>query len=159
MPTSPASDLQASFGPPPFQFTPTGPLEAPAFGPGFKALVWLLLLALAAWTWRLGLSMRESPWAWAALAMMAYTAWHIQRSRTRLSAQAIEQTWVWNKRFELRDLAYAKVIRIRGLEWLVAPRIYVRTLMGKFAVFYSSDKAMLDEFARMSRELEAFRKM
>jgi hypothetical protein len=133
-----------------------GEREASAFGPFIKILAWLMCLGIAAWIFRLGLSLQQAPWAWAALALMVYTAWHIQRSRTRLSTQALEQSWIWNKRFEYSDLAYAKLIRIRGLEWLIAPRVYVRTMMGKFAVFYSSDPAMLDEFARLGESLKAF---
>ena len=58
---------------------------------------------------------------------------------------------------ELRELAYGKIIRVRGLEWLIAPRLYVRTLMGKFAVFYAADPKMLAQFERLVLELKAFR--
>ena len=56
------------------------------------------------------------------------------------------------------ELAYAKLIRIRGLEWLLAPRFYVRTLAGKFAVFYVSSAQVQQECQRLSAELSAFRK-
>jgi hypothetical protein len=55
------------------------------------------------------------------------------------------------------ELAYAKLMRIRGLEWLVAPRFYVRTLVGKFAVFYVTDATVIEECERLSAELKAFR--
>ena len=57
------------------------------------------------------------------------------------------------------DLAYATLIRVRGLEWLLAPRFYVRTLVGKFAVFYVSDPALWQECERMAHELKTFRQM
>ena len=88
---------------------------------------------------------------------MVYTWWHIQTSRTRLTADSLHQSWIWDKKMELRELAYGKLIRVRGLEWLVAPRLYVRTLLGKFAVFYAVDREMLDEFERLIAELQAFR--
>ena len=59
---------------------------------------------------------------------------------------------------ELRELAYGKMVRVKSLDWLIAPRIYLRTLMGKFAVFYAADPAMVREFERLIRELKAFRK-
>jgi hypothetical protein len=39
----------------------------------------------------------------------------------------------------------------------MAPRFYVRTLMGKFAVFYVSSPHVQQECARLSAELSAFR--
>jgi hypothetical protein len=69
----------------------------------------------------------------------------------------IHQSWLWDKQMELRELAYAKLIRIPGLDWLIAPRLYARTLNGKFAVFYTADRAMLEEFERLVQELREFR--
>jgi len=46
---------------------------------------------------------------------------------------------------------------LRGLDWLIAPRLYLRTLPGKFAVFYLADPALLAESQRLVRELKAFR--
>ena len=57
------------------------------------------------------------------------------------------------------ELAYAKLIRVRGLEWFMAPRFYVRTLMGKFAVFYVTDPVVMAECERLSQELQAFRQL
>ena len=47
-----------------------------------------------------------------------------------------------------------KLPRIRGLEQLIAPRIYVRNLGGTFTIFYCHDRAMLEEFARLSEALK-----
>ena len=41
----------------------------------------------------------------------------------------------------------------------VIPRLYVRTLTGKFAVFYAASPEMVAEFERMVSELKAFRSM
>ncbi|MGH6627153.1 MAG: hypothetical protein ACRECD_11560, partial [Burkholderiaceae bacterium] len=79
------------------------------------------------------------------------------RSTTRIDSEALSQTWVWDKKMELRELAYGKLIRVRGLEWLIAPRLYVRTLLGKFAVFYAADPALIAEFERLVKELKEFR--
>ena len=63
------------------------------------------------------------------------------------SWSAFCRTMTW-----LRELAYGKLIRVRGLEWLIAPRLYVRTLTGKFAVFYAASPEMVVEFERLVSE-------
>jgi hypothetical protein len=88
-----------------------------------------------------------------AWAMLAFIVWHIQRSRITLDAQAIEQSWMWRRRITLQELAFIKVMRIRGLEFLVAPRIYARNLGGTFTFFYCHDRALLDEFTRLADAL------
>jgi ABC-type multidrug transport system fused ATPase/permease subunit len=98
-------------------------------------------------------------WSLAALALMAYTLWCILTSVTTLTNSTLEQTFVWNKKLDLHELAYVKLIRVPGLDWLIAPRLYCRTLLGKFAVFYTSDVKMVAEFERLRDELSAFRKI
>lgn len=156
-------------GPPPFRFVPRveGGLRAPAFSRFFRLLATALVAGTGSWMYQLWKAGKLSPpgmsdaaalgWPLAALAIMAYTWWHIQTSKTRLDAESLHQTWMWDKKMELRELAYGKLIRVRGLEWLIAPRLYVRTLLGKFAVFYTADKELLAEFERLVVELKAFR--
>jgi hypothetical protein len=71
-----------------------------------------------------------------------------------LNQEAIEQTWMWRRRVPLRELAFVKVMRIRGLEQLIAPRIYVRNLGGTFTFFYCHDRALLEEFTRLAAALK-----
>ena len=149
-------------GPPPFRFEPAAgaPEEGPAFSVPFKLLATVLVMGSAAWFLRLyliGALPGVLSWFGAALAMMLYTWWCVLTSRTRLGRDGLHQTWVWNKQMDLRELAYGKIIRVRGLDWLIAPRIYLRTLLGKFAVFHAADPAMLAEFERLVKELRAFR--
>jgi hypothetical protein len=163
--------LADQFGPPPFRFTPTHtPCEGPAFSAVFKALAVLIVAACAYWaflSWSSGQLTRGTGaaagsglyWALAALALMGYTLWCILTSRTHIDTQHIRQSFVWEKKLELREMAYAKLIRIPGLDWLIAPRLYCRTLLGKFAVFYAADPAMIAEFARLRDELKAFRQI
>jgi len=135
---------------------PAQAMGAPAFGLVFKMLAWAILLALLLWFWRLGMDWASRQGAWSAVvcAMLAFNAWHIQRSRIHLTTEAIEQSWMWRRRVTLRELAFVKVMRIRGLEWLIAPRIYVRNLGGTFTFFYCHDRAMLDEFGRLADALK-----
>jgi hypothetical protein len=135
---------------------PSQVMSGHAFGPVFKALAWFILLSLAVWIWRLQLDWRSSQGALVGMAwaMLAYIALHIQRSRIVLDGKTIEQTWMWRRRMALHELAFIKVMRVRGLEFLIAPRIYARNLGGTFSFFYCSDRAMLDEFARLAEALQ-----
>lgn len=150
-----SDDKQPAGLPYPYQ-PPAPPLIAQAFGPVFKTMAWFILLALLVWFWRLDLDWMSRQGGWCAVvwAMLAFMVWHIQRSRIVLDAQAIEQTWMWRRRTPLKELAFVKVIRIRGLEFLIAPRIYVRNLGGTFTIFYCHDRALLQEFARLAEALK-----
>lgn len=166
MTSSSTPSLADEFGPPPFRFTPTpDPLEGQAFTLPYKILVVGVVVSGAAWWVKLWNEGRwgEQPgegggWFLVALMLMAWTAWAVLRSRTRMDSEGLSQTWIWNKQMPCRELAYAKLIRVRGLEWLLAPRLYVRTLLGKFAVFYIADPQLLTQAEVLVKELAAFRK-
>ena len=91
--------------------------------------------------------------------LLAWTAWHVLTSVARLDGQGLHQSWVLDKHMAYDELAYAKLIRVRGLEWFMAPRFYVRTLAGKFAVFYVTSADVMTECERLSHELAAFRQL
>ena len=38
-------------------------------------------------------------------------------------ARGCTQRWIWDKHMALDDLAFGKLIRVRGLDWLIAPRL------------------------------------
>ncbi|RUP25214.1 MAG: hypothetical protein EKK45_20970 [Curvibacter sp.] len=154
-------------GPPPFRFEPAGgSVEGPAFPRLVKGLA--LGITVACGVWLAQLWWQDQPvlharsaglWFLAAQAMISCTAWFIVVSRTRLDRTELRQRWVGDKVMPLADLAYGKLIRVRGLEWLIAPRLYVRTLGGKFAVFYAASPELRSEFERLLRELAEFRRM
>jgi hypothetical protein len=172
-------------GPPPFPFRPSSdPLVSPAFSIVFRALALVIVSGCTYGVWSLwfgghltapvvasapaaatGAASANSMygsgliWVLSALALLLYTLWCILTSVTTLTHSTIEQTFVWNKKLELRELAYVKLIRVPGLDWLIAPRLYCRTLLGKFAVFYTTDVHMIGEFERLRDELSAFRKV
>ncbi|MDB5942247.1 MAG: hypothetical protein JWQ13_1813 [Ramlibacter sp.] len=157
-----------ALGPAPFRFElPQGqPLQGPAFSTAFKLIATLLLAVTAGWFVQLWLAGKVSggpvsifSWFLAALAVMVSTWWSVVRSVTRMDGRELQQTWLWNKKMELRELAYGKLIRVPGLDWLIAPRLYLRTLEGKFAVFYAADPRMIAQFERLVAELKAFRRL
>lgn len=155
------ADLLAAMGPMPFRFTPQSEtVVSPSFSKAFKLLALALLAGTAFWAYRLHGSVLVQAsfyWLWGAWAIMAYTVMHVLKGQTTLTAQTLEQTWIWHKRVDLRELAYAKLIRFPGLDSVIAPRLYARTLMGKFVVIYACDPHMLAEFKRLSAELKQFR--
>ena len=160
--------LAEQFGPPSFRFVPRAqPMHVRAFSTPFRLLATVMVFGIELWMYVLWQAGQLSPpglspaaalgWPLAAVSVMLYTWWHIVTSRTTLTPTSLQQSWIWNKKMELGELAYGKLIRVPGLDWLIAPRLYVRTLLGKFAVFYAADPAMLAEFERLIAELKAFR--
>ena len=158
-------------GPEPFRFTPTfDVLVGPAFSRSFQGITLLTVLGSGYWLlnlWQHGEfggdtgwnGLRNAGWFVMGWVLLAWTAWHVVRSRVRLDAHGLHQTWIWDKHQSLDELAFAKLLRVRGVEWLIAPRFYTRTLAGKFMVFYVIRADMLEECRRLSKELEAFRRL
>jgi len=134
-----------------------------AFTPAFKTLTVVLVALACIWIGQLfatdvvSWTLQSGGWLAAALCLMAYTGWHIVTGKTRLCADALRQEWVWDKRVELRELAYVKLIRVPWLDWLIAPRLYTKTYSHQLAVFYAAGPDMLGEFKRLERELAAMR--
>lgn len=135
-------------------------LSSPAFSRSFKLLALLLVTAIASWmyqlwsTGKLAANSTLAPsngliWLLSGLALMLYTLIAFYTSKTFISATHIKQTWIWDKEVAVSELVYAKLIRVRGLDWFIAPRLYVRTMMGKFHVFYAAEKPMIHAFEKL----------
>lgn len=140
-------------------------LRGPAFTASFKSLACVTVLGCAGWlAWlvlqgqiQVGESTASRLYFLGGLGILFYTLIHIFRSQTSFSATAIHQSWMWDKNARLSDLAYAKLIRIPGLEWLIAPRLYTRSMAGKLAVFYVAQPHMWPECTRLAKALETMR--
>jgi len=155
-------------GPAPFRFEPSGgdAVEGQAFSLPFKLLATVIVGGCAFWLaqlWSVGAlgSAKTGGLGWflAGIALMGWTWFHIMTSRTRIDRQGLHQRWIWDKHMALDDLAFGRLIRVRGLDWLIAPRLYVRTLVGKFAVFYAATPELIAEFERLVAELKQARKL
>ena len=155
-------------GPAPFRFEPSGgdAVEGQAFSLPFKLLATVIVGGCAFWLaqlWSVGAlgSARTGGLGWflAGVALMGWTWFHIMTSRTRIDRQGLHQRWIWDKHMAFDDLAFGKLIRVRGLDWLIAPRLYVRTLVGKFAVFYAATPELIAEFERLVAELKQARRL
>jgi hypothetical protein len=157
----------APFDFPGLRFEPQpGDLTGAAFGPVFKSIALFTVAGCCGWLTLL--SVRDqiviggSTTSWIFLAgglgIMLYTLWHIWFSQTRLSTDFLSQTWMWHRQVKVRELAYAKLIRIRGREWLIAPRLYTRSITGKLTVFYMADPTLWRESERLATALTDLRK-
>lgn len=131
-----------------------------AFSVAFRVLALLLVEGVAWWAYvlwsngKLGASMTSSVlWLLAALVLMFITVFYVFRSVTSVSSSHLKQSWIWNKEMPIRDLAYVKLIRLRGFDWLIAPRLYARTHGGKFASFYASTPGVLKQFESIRSKL------
>jgi hypothetical protein len=154
----------------PFQFAmePGQAWEGAAFSLPMRLLGTGIVGTCALWTYQLLPAHQLSSWqqwqasGWlgilAALAILLITLWFLWTSRTRLDAQALSQSWMWKKSIGLAELSYVKVIRIQGLDWLIAPRVYCRNLTGKLMIVYVADRELLNQCLRLERELAAVRK-
>jgi hypothetical protein len=154
-------------GPAPFRFEPSqgDAVEGQAFSLPFKLLATVIVGGCAFWLaqlWSVGAlgSAKTGGLGWflAGIALMGWTWFHIMTSRTRIDRQGLHQRWIWDKQMAFDDLAFGKLIRVRGLDWLIAPRLYVRTLVGKFAVFYAATPELIAEFERLVTELKQARR-
>lgn len=120
-------------------------IEGPAFPLLIKSLATIMLLAMLYWGWGV---IAEVDWrsvsSGAALLLgsaflITVTVYFwILKSRTSISHEAIEQTWLWKKRVVIAEITQAKFICIPFLSWLIAPRLIVRAGIG-LNVFYTAD--------------------
>jgi hypothetical protein len=135
-------------------------ISGKAFSVAFRALALLLVEGVAWWAYvlwsngKLGNTLNSSQlWLLAALVLMFITVFYVFRSITSVSNSHLKQSWIWNKEMPVSDLAYVKLIRLRGFDWLIAPRLYARTHGGKFASFYASTPEVLNEFEKIKNKL------
>lgn len=134
--------------------------EGAAFPPLLRTLAVVLVVDLFAFgIWSLP-SLRTAEWTASALVVMAIAAlcvvwvgYWIVYSRTRLEGDELVQTWLWDKRVKAQDVAQLKLVHIRMLERLIAPRLLVRRRMGGITWFHAYDPQVLIAFGQRVAEL------
>lgn len=146
---------------PQLDLTPDQVISGKAFSLPFRILAVLLVEGVAWWGYvlwnhgKLGTSVTTSVlWLLAALVLMSVTVFFVFRSVTSISASHLKQSWIWDKEMLVADLAYVKLIRLKGFDWLIAPRLYARTHGGKFASFYAANSNVLRQFELLSLKLK-----
>jgi hypothetical protein len=136
------------------------PASGAAFGVFFKLLAIGMAAGIALWfayLYQLGrfgdAGLKGIGLLLVGVAMVLYFAWHIARSRCSVDEQAIEQTWMWQRRYLLADVVFIKLLGVRSLDWLVAPRAYLRLADGKFAFVYFSGAPLRTAFEQLTQQM------
>ena len=125
-------------------------LEGPSFAVGTQWLATALVLALTVLAWRnldhplvRELVTQLSVLALIAVAIVVVGYWGVLYSRTSIDGLEIRQSGLLPRRVALADIGQLKLIRVRGLEWLITPRLVVRTRGSGMSTFYCADPAVL----------------
>lgn len=105
--------------------------------------------ALSGWP----LAIPPAGWLAAALvaAIIAAGYWGIVTSRTSFDGHRIVQTGPWHRSVAIADITRVMLVRLRGLEGLVVPRLVVRTQCG-LTTFHTADPAVLARFEALVGE-------
>ena len=127
--------------------------EGPAFPLLVKGMATCMMLAMVYWgvgavgqiVWHEVSTGAALLYGSALLISLVVYVW-ILKSRTSISTEAIEQTWLWNKRVNIADIRQAKFIYVPYLNWLIAPRLIVRA-GPSVSVFYTANPEVQREFA------------
>ena len=130
-------------------------LESPAYPPFVRILSVVLVVDLIGFgLWSIP-TLREADWSVSSIVVFAIAAlciawmgYWIVYSRTRLEGDVITQTWLWNKREDAADVANLKLVHLRWLERVMAPRLLVRRRNGSVTWIHSADARLLTGFAQ-----------
>jgi len=133
---------------------------ASAYGPSYRLILVASLAMLAIWALRL-LFGQDAPavdggllsWLVVGLALVVYMGVVLLRSRTTLTMSTLSQDWFWEKKVALAEVTYVRFMRLRGWEWLIAPRLLVRAGHGPLKTFHAASPEMWAEFERWSQSL------
>lgn len=138
----------------PSPVTAGGPdVEGAAYGLAFRVLTVGFVAGLTVW---MGVLMAQGRlelrggelWlaAWVMLLAFAVAIW---RSRSGIRNGRLYQRLFWVKEVAEADIAYARMVRIPGFSWLIAPRLYVRTHGLKILALYAADAHVLARFEQV----------
>ena len=125
-------------------------VEGPSFPLTLKVLATALVAAVICFAW---LGWDAQVWgamgwggrgfAVVALGVVIGGYLGILTSRTSFDGQTIEQSWLWKKKVALPEITQLKLIHVRGLEWLVVPRLVVRRGALGLMTFHVADPQVL----------------
>ncbi len=128
--------------------------ECQAYPLPLRVLAVALVAALAFYAWRALPELRTAQWSFTggatlvlASVLIAWVAWWIVFSRTRLEGDEIVQTWLWDKRVQAQEVASFKLVYLRSLQAVISPRLLVRRRQGGITWFHAADAELLMAFA------------
>ena len=119
--------------------------EGASFAWGTRAAATLLMLGLAALGWRNA----DHPLLAQPIVVAGYG--HLMRSRTRIDATHLRQgVGPMQRSVALADIAQLMLVRVRGLEWLITPRLVVRSRCLGRCSFHGADAQLLRAFEQLA---------
>ena len=129
-------------------------LESPAYPPLLRVLSVVIVVDVIGFAlWSLP-ALRSTTWSAGSLTLLSlagigvlWMGWWIVYSRTRLDGDVLSQTWLWNRRAHANEVTQLKLVHLRPLQKIIAPRLLVRRRNGAIAWFHSADPALLTAFA------------
>lgn len=134
------------------------PVSGPAYGRVYKLLLLFCLAALTFWGARLALQLQDlqlrSPmtlWALCGYLAVLYMGVILLRSTTTVGPEHLRQAWFWRKEVPLAAISDARLMRWRGMEWLVAPRLYVRSGPGPWIGYHGASPELWAAFEQIAR--------
>ncbi len=128
-------------------------LESAAYPPAVRGLAVAIVVALGAFAaWSVP-ALRGAQWSFTSLAtfclagvLIAWVGWWMVFSRTRFTGDALLQSWLWDKKVHIREVATFKIVHWPWLSGIVAPRMLVRRRNGSIAWVHSADPLLLVAF-------------
>ncbi len=136
---------------------PFAAVIGPSFPPALKLLATLLLLALIVAAVQAQDRLAETSWppsAWglalaaAALALAGWAA--VVFGTTEIGPEAIRQRGLWRQEARLDEIRQLRLVHLGGLEWLMVPRLLVRTRgLGLFG-FTAGNAELLAAFRKLA---------
>lgn len=126
------------------------PVEGPSFPVAIKLMATGAMLGLLATAWGARRQLDAMPMPpdvlWLAGLAALVVVWHylhIVFSTTAISGDTLSEGWLWKSSVALRDIAQVKLLRLKWLDAVVAPRLVVRTRGVGNLTFHVADPAVL----------------
>jgi hypothetical protein len=138
--------------------------EGPSFAKGTQCLATAMVVALLVLAWR----QAGNPLWWTLplelrllllllVAVIAAGYWSVLSSRTSIGPEFIRQGGLLPRSVRLADIVQLKLIRLRGLEWLITPRLVLRSRGLGLHTFYCADPAVWDAVEELAYGRDAAR--
>ena len=131
-------------------------LTGPSFPKAIKCIATLFIITLFWFSVTSLLHLRQLDYTWKVylgltipILICAYGYGFILRSTTTITNEKIIQSWIFNKEVLLKDITQVKLIHVRFLNWIIVPRLILRTHRGVY-VFQTADARILENFRQLA---------
>ena len=140
--------------------------ESPAFPAFTRGLTIAMMVILIVTGMTQVPQLRAADWSTSGAVLFGSTAllvlwmgtW-IVRSRTSLDDDVLTQTWLWNKRVRVAEVASLKLVFLPWFQRVMAPRLLVRQRGGGMTWIHSADPQILLEFMARVAQRDPTRKI